>query len=95
VDAKDHDDAVHAERDPSGQSRRLILRAPLPDVAAYARPGASARSRGAGAPAIRSIFPDRVVANAAGADFQRPYSLRPNEDPGAAARIVVGAMAIS
>ncbi|MGH6793700.1 MAG: RNB domain-containing ribonuclease, partial [Methylocella sp.] len=61
ADAKDHDDAVHAERDPDpANPGGFILRIAIADVAAYVRPGAAldreAQDRG------NSVyFPDRVV----------------------------------
>ena len=60
-DAKDHDDAVHAEHDPDpANPGGYILRVAIADVAAYVAPGGAldkeARDRG------NSVyFPDRVV----------------------------------
>ncbi len=92
VDAKDHDDAVHAERDPDPVNRGgFILRVAIADVAAYARPGAAldreAQDRG------NSVyFPDRVVPMLPERISNDLCSLRPNEDrPALAARIVVAA----
>jgi ribonuclease R len=92
VDAKDHDDAVHAERDPDPVNRGgFILRVAIADVAAYARPGAAldreAQDRGNSA-----YFPDRVVPMLPERISNDLCSLRPNEDrPALAARIVVAA----
>jgi ribonuclease R len=61
ADAKDHDDAVHAEADPDpANPGGFILHVAIADVAAYVRPGSvldrEARLRG------NSVyFPDRVV----------------------------------
>ncbi len=61
ADAKDHDDAVHAEVDPDPSNPGgFILHIAIADVAAYVRPGSvldrEARLRG------NSVyFPDRVV----------------------------------
>ncbi|MCA3632179.1 MAG: ribonuclease R [Methylobacterium sp.] len=61
ADAKDHDDAVHAEADPDPENPGgYILHIAIADVAAYVRPGSvldrEARLRG------NSVyFPDRVV----------------------------------
>ncbi|MGC2833454.1 MAG: ribonuclease R [Methylocella sp.] len=92
VDAKDHDDAVHAERDPDpANPGGFILRVAIADVAAYARPGAAldreAQDRG------NSVyFPDRVVPMLPERISNDLCSLRPNEDrPALAARIVVAA----
>ncbi len=55
ADAKDHDDAVHAEADPDPENPGgFILHIAIADVAAYVSPF-GARSRGAFAGAIRSI----------------------------------------
>jgi ribonuclease R len=89
-DAKDHDDAVHAEPDtdpanPGG----YILRVAIADVAAYVVPGGAldreARDRG------NSVyFPDRVVPMLPERISNDLCSLRPNEDrPALAARIVI------
>ncbi len=92
VDAKDHDDAVHAEPDPDpANPGGFILRVAIADVAAYARPGAAldreAQDRG------NSVyFPDRVVPMLPERISNDLCSLRPNEDrPALAARIVVAA----
>ncbi|MDQ6703712.1 MAG: VacB/RNase II family 3'-5' exoribonuclease, partial [Pseudomonadota bacterium] len=92
VDAKDHDDAVHAERDSDPANLGgFILRVAIADVAAYARPGAAldreAQDRG------NSVyFPDRVVPMLPERISNDLCSLRPNEDrPALAARIVAAA----
>ena len=91
-DAKDHDDAVHAERDPDpANPGGFILRVAIADVAAYITRGGAldkeARERG------NSVyFPDRVVPMLPERISNDLCSLRPNEDrPALAARIVIGA----
>jgi ribonuclease R len=91
-DAKDHDDAVHAEPDPDpANSGGYILRVAIADVAAYVTPGGTldkeARDRG------NSVyFPDRVVPMLPERISNDLCSLRPGEDrPALAARIVVAA----
>ncbi len=92
ADAKDHDDAVHAERDadpanPDG----FVLRIAIADVALYARPG-SALDREAEARGNSVYFPDRVVPMLPERISNVLCSLRPNEDrPALAARIVINA----
>jgi ribonuclease R len=92
VDAKDHDDAVHAERDPDpANPGGFILRVAIADVAAYARPGA-ALDREAQERGNSVYFPDRVVPMLPERISNDLCSLRPNEDrPALAARIVVAA----
>jgi len=92
ADAKDHDDAVHAERDPDpANPGGFILRVAIADVAAYARPGA-ALDREAQERGNSVYFPDRVVPMLPERISNDLCSLRPNEDrPALAARIVVGA----
>ncbi|QBR72730.1 ribonuclease R [Beijerinckiaceae bacterium] len=92
VDAKDHDDAVHAEPDPDpGNPGGFILCIAIADVAAYVRPGGQldreAQDRG------NSVyFPDRVVPMLPERISNDLCSLRPNEDrPALAARIVIAA----
>ncbi len=89
-DAKDHDDAVHAEPDPSPDNRGgFILRVAIADVAAYVRPGTpldgDALERG------NSVyFPDRVVPMLPERISNDLCSLRPDEDrPALAVRMVV------
>lgn len=91
-DAKDHDDAVHAEHDPDPVNKGgYILRIAIADVAAYVPLGGSldreARERG------NSVyFPDRVVPMLPERISNDLCSLRPNEErPALAARIVIGA----
>ena len=91
-DAKDHDDAVHAERDPDpANPGGYILRVAIADVAAYVVPGGAldreARDRG------NSVyFPDRVVPMLPERISNDLCSLRQNEDrPALAARIVIAA----
>jgi ribonuclease R len=91
-DAKDHDDAVHAERDPDpANPGGFILRVAIADVAAYVQPGTAldweAQDRG------NSVyFPDRVVPMLPERISNDLCSLRPREDrPALAARIVVAA----
>ena len=91
-DAKDHDDAVHAERDPDpANPGGYILRVAIADVAAYVRPGGAldkaARERG------NSVyFPDRVVPMLPERISNDLCSLRPNEDrPALAACLVIAA----
>ncbi len=60
-DAKDHDDAVHAEPDTSGDNPGgFILTIAIADVAAYVRPG-TALDREAAVRGNSVYFPDRVV----------------------------------
>ncbi len=61
ADAKDHDDAVHAERDTDpGNEGGFILHVAIADVAAYVRPG-SALDKEALERGNSVYFPDRVV----------------------------------
>ncbi|GHA12501.1 ribonuclease R [Devosia pacifica] len=61
ADAKDHDDAVHAEPDPDPNNKGgYIVRVAIADVAAYVRPG-SALDREAYLRGNSVYFPDRVV----------------------------------
>jgi ribonuclease R len=92
ADAKDHDDAVHAERDPDpANPGGYILRVAIADVAAYVVSGGAldkeARDRG------NSVyFPDRVVPMLPERISNDLCSLRPGEDrPALAARIVIAA----
>src|SRR6202011_5696044 len=60
-DAKDHDDAVHAEPDPDPKNQGgFILNVAIADVAFYVRPG-SALDRDALTRGNSVYFPDRVV----------------------------------
>ncbi|MFZ3326776.1 MAG: RNB domain-containing ribonuclease, partial [Methylocella sp.] len=92
VDAKDHDDAVHAERDPDPDNPGgFILRVAIADVAAYARPG-TALDREAQDRGNSVYFPDRVVPMLPERISNDLCSLRPNEDrPALAARVVIAA----
>lgn len=92
ADAKDHDDAVHAERDPDpANPGGYILRVAIADVAAYVTPGGAldseARERG------NSVyFPDRVVPMLPERISNDLCSLRPDEDrPALAVKIVIAA----
>src|SRR5215212_2925104 len=60
-DAKDHDDAVHAQADPDPNNKGgYIVDVAIADVAFYVRPG-SALDRDALARGNSVYFPDRVV----------------------------------
>ncbi len=91
-DAKDHDDAVHAEPDPAPDNAGgHIVTVAIADVAAVVRPGTSldreALDRG------NSVyFPDRVVPMLPERISSDLGSLRPLEDrPALAVRMVLGA----
>ncbi len=91
-DAKDHDDAVYAERDGSANNPGgFVLHVAIADVAAYVRPpcalDAEALDRG------NSVyFPDRVVPMLPERISNDLCSLRPDEDrPALAARMVIAA----
>ncbi|MFL5033112.1 MAG: ribonuclease R [Xanthobacteraceae bacterium] len=92
VDAKDHDDAVHAVRDtdpanPGG----FVISVAIADVAYYVRPG-SALDREALERGNSVYFPDRVVPMLPERISNELCSLKPNEDRAAlAVRMVVGA----
>ena len=92
ADAKDHDDAVHAEPDsdpknPGGH----VCRVAIADVAGYVRPG-SALDREARVRGNSVYFPDRVVPMLPERISNDLCSLRPHEDRAAlAVRMVVGA----
>jgi ribonuclease R len=92
ADAKDHDDAVHAEPDtdpanPGG----FILRVAIADVAAYVRPG-SKLDREALERGNSVYFPDRVVPMLPERISNDLCSLRPGEDrPALAVRMVIAA----
>lgn len=91
-DAKDHDDAVHAEADADPANRGgFILTVAIADVAAYVRPG-SALDREAAERGNSAYFPDRVVPMLPERISNDLCSLRPNEDrPALAVRMVLGA----
>jgi len=91
-DAKDHDDAVHAERDnardnPGG----FIIHVAIADVASYVKPG-SALDREALARGNSVYFPDRVVPMLPERISNDLCSLRAREDrPALAVRMVISA----
>ena len=91
-DAKDHDDAVHAARDPDPTNPGgFIVTVAIADVAAYVRPG-SALDREALERGNSVYFPDRVVPMLPERISNDLCSLRPLEDrPALAVRMVLGA----
>ncbi len=91
-DAKDHDDAVHAEPDMSGDNPGgFILTIAIADVAAYVRPG-TALDREAAVRGNSVYFPDRVVPMLPERISNDLCSLRPREDrPAMACRVVIRA----
>ncbi|MDP1869034.1 MAG: RNB domain-containing ribonuclease, partial [Bradyrhizobium sp.] len=91
-DAKDHDDAVHAELDPdAGNKGGYIVTVAIADVAFYVRPG-SALDRDALTRGNSVYFPDRVVPMLPERISNDLCSLVPGEPRGAlAVRIVIGA----
>ncbi|MGH6770619.1 MAG: ribonuclease R [Xanthobacteraceae bacterium] len=92
ADAKDHDDAVHAESDTDPKNAGgYIIRVAIADVAHYIRPG-SALDREARLRGNSVYFPDRVVPMLPERISNDLCSLRPSEDRAAlAVRVVVGA----
>jgi ribonuclease R len=91
-DAKDHDDAVHAEpdRDPNNKGG-VILHVAIADVAYYVRPD-SALDRDAVRRGNSVYFPDRVVPMLPERISNDLCSLKPGEPRGAlAVRMVIGA----
>jgi ribonuclease R len=91
VDAKDHDDAVHAapDDDKSNPGGHIITVA-IADVAHYVRPG-SALDREALARGNSVYFPDRVVPMLPERISNDLCSLRPQEDRAAlAVRMIIG-----
>ncbi len=92
VDAKDHDDAVHAVPDPDPRnSGGHIVSVAIADVAHYVRPG-SALDRTAVERGNSVYFPDRVVPMLPERISNDLCSLRPDEDRAAlAVRMVIGA----
>ena len=91
ADAKDHDDAVHAEpdRDPDNRGGHVITVA-IADVAHYVTPG-SQLDREALKRGNSVYFPDRVVPMLPERISNDLCSLRPNEDRAAlAVRMVIG-----
>jgi ribonuclease R len=91
VDAKDHDDAVHAAPDPDPRNAGgHIVTVAIADVAHYARPG-SALDREALHRGNSVYFPDRVVPMLPERISNDLCSLRPREDRAAlAVRMVIG-----
>ncbi|WP_316214919.1 MULTISPECIES: ribonuclease R [unclassified Bradyrhizobium] len=91
-DAKDHDDAVHAEPDPDPNNKGgYIVHVAIADVAYYVRPG-SALDRDALRRGNSVYFPDRVVPMLPERISNNLCSLVPGEPRGAlAVRIVLGA----
>ena len=91
-DAKDHDDAVHAEPDPSADNAGgFIVTIAIADVAAYVRPG-SALDREAAIRGNSVYFPDRVVPMLPERISNDLCSLREGEDrPATACRVVIRA----
>ena len=88
ADAKDHDDAVHAEHDDHGG---YIVNVAIADVAHYVKPG-SALDREALVRGNSVYFPDRVVPMLPERISNDLCSLRPREDRAAlAVRMVIGA----
>ncbi|HMK67027.1 MAG TPA: ribonuclease R, partial [Stellaceae bacterium] len=90
-DAKDHDDAVHAEldRDPNNKGG-YIVNVAIADVAFYVRPG-SALDRDALIRGNSVYFPDRVVPMLPERISNNLCSLVPGEPRGAlAVRLVIG-----
>jgi len=91
-DAKDHDDAVHAEPDsaPNNPGGHIVSVA-IADVAHYVKPG-SALDREALTRGNSVYFPDRVVPMLPERISNDLCSLRPREDrPALAVRMVIGA----
>jgi ribonuclease R len=91
-DAKDHDDAVHAEADHAHDNKGgFILTVAIADVAHYVTPG-SALDREALVRGNSVYFPDRVVPMLPERISNDLCSLRPHEDRAAlAVRMVIGA----
>jgi len=91
-DAKDHDDAVHAQADPDPNNKGgFIVHVAIADVAFYVRPG-SALDRDALIRGNSVYFPDRVVPMLPERISNDLCSLVPGEGRGAlAVRMVIGA----
>ena len=91
-DAKDHDDAVHAEHDTAANNHGgFIVSVAIADVAHYVTPG-SALDREALVRGNSVYFPDRVVPMLPERISNDLCSLRPREDRAAlAVRMVIGA----
>ena len=92
ADAKDHDDAVHAEPDPDpANPGGHIVTVAIADVAHYVRPG-SALDREAVMRGNSVYFPDRVVPMLPERISNDLCSLRGGEDRAAlAVRMIIGA----
>jgi len=92
IDAKDHDDAVHAEPDADPKnSGGFIVTVAIADVAHYVTPG-SALDREALVRGNSVYFPDQVVPMLPERISNNLCSLRPNEDRAAlGVRMVIGA----
>ena len=90
-DAKDHDDAVHAEADTAANNKGgFIVTVAIADVAHYVTPG-SALDREALVRGNSVYFPDRVVPMLPERISNDLCSLRPREDRAAlAVRMVIG-----
>jgi ribonuclease R len=90
-DAKDHDDAVHAEPDPDPNNKGgYIVNVAIADVAFYVRPG-SALDRDSLMRGNSVYFPDRVVPMLPERISNDLCSLVPGEPRGAlAVRMVIG-----
>jgi ribonuclease R len=90
-DAKDHDDAVHAEPDPDPNNKGgYIVNVAIADVAFYVRPG-SALDRDALTRGNSVYFPDRVVPMLPERISNDLCSLVPGQPRGAlAVRMVIG-----
>src|SRR5438874_1694411 len=90
-DAKDHDDAVHAELDPDPNNKGgYIVHVAIADVAFYVRPG-TALDRDALLRGNSVYFPDRVVPMLPERISNNLCSLVPGEPRGAlAVRLVIG-----
>jgi len=91
-DAKDHDDAVHAEADPDPNNKGgFVVNVAIADVAFYVRPG-SALDRDALTRGNSVYFPDRVVPMLPERISNDLCSLVPRQPRGAlAVRMVIGA----
>ena len=91
-DAKDHDDAVHAEHDTASNNQGgFVVNVAIADVAHYVKPG-SALDREALTRGNSVYFPDRVVPMLPERISNDLCSLRPHEDRAAlAVRMVIGA----
>ncbi len=92
ADAKDHDDAVHAERDTSPDNPGgFVLTIAIADVAAYVRPN-TALDREAAIRGNSVYFPDRVVPMLPERISNDLCSLKAREDrPAIACRVVIRA----